>query len=241
MNAGSKTRTVRVIEFFGVPGSGKSYLATRACVGPDSTLTQSFRRGPKVVRVSRKLLLVLSSLWQSDIGPICMWRFVVAHGPEGWMRRSRVWFNWLFVESLIRGGIQAGKKTIVLEQGVAQALWSTTFMSESEPPNEEMCEAMTRWVKTNRISEWTVFHVTAPDATVRNRLRRRKGLSPLDKEPQLLIQAKEAERRVEAVLVRLHEGSGGNRQPRVSLVPVVNVGDEAVERVAQHVSNSHED
>ena len=149
------------------------------------------------------------------------------------MGRCRSWkvvFNWVFVGCLIRDSARGRNRFVVLDQGIAQALWSTQFGAEGGAIGD-VGTLLRRYLEGLPITEWAVVWVMAPQEVVRKRVEGREGFSPVDRDPGLMDKAYCAEREVGEVLTevaRLAEG-----MPNIRIVSLVNDDDRAVSQLRE--------
>ncbi len=158
-----------VIEFFGLPGSGKSYAALRVCsalrdrgvrvIMPIATIT----RAPLPIRIPIKS--VLAFLFAVLHLPTA---FRVMHGVRESRQRSlhdavSVAFNVFFVLGVLRR-YQHRRVVLVFDQGTVQAVVSVLYSARSRPPE--------RLVSVLPPPD-VLLHMTADHATIVDRLRSR--------------------------------------------------------------------
>ena len=216
------------MEFFGVPGVGKTYLARNAVpLGVHQPLDR-FSEVGRAKRISRKLSLMLRHL--PTALPACFWavRLTSLYPLMSWRRRSKALFNWVFIDCVVREAARCGNSVIVLDQGIAQALWSTQFGTD-DCPAEELRSLLQRYLAGLPISEWHVVRVTASEETVRQRVDMRKGSSPLDHDLKLIDKAQSAEREIVEVLDGL--APGADDLPRIKMVNFINNDYSEVSRL----------
>ena len=199
----SRTSKLTLVEFFGVPGVGKSYLLKRL-VPPDAYKHQDkYYEGSRVKRIRRKILLVLKHFSTAIPTAFLIGRVIALYSQKGVLRRCKVLFNWLFIDSLIREVAQSRHSVLALDQGIAQALWSTNFGAVQEPPFEKVYALLKLYLETLPELELTVVRVTAPFDLILHRLAGREGLSPLDTNINRLQEAFLAERKAIALIEHL--------------------------------------
>jgi thymidylate kinase len=93
-------------------------------------------------------------------------------------------FNWLFVTTLVRRAAASGK-VVLLDQGIAQALWSVGFSAQSDAWQESMRQAASRTPAPDMIF---LVHVAPLNIADRLALRRHNpsrlsGTQVTDPEP----------------------------------------------------------
>jgi thymidylate kinase len=170
-----------VVEFLGLPGAGKSTLARLAA----EALVE---RGIAVEYVNRTLT--------HGAGPPRRWLRKAGRVIEGLVRTPRcsaltirrihetrqrsprdfliTAFNWLLVTTLVRRAA-ASRKVFLLDQGIAQALWSVGFSAQGQAWQETM-----RQVASCAPAPDMIFLVHAGLLNIKDRLAlRRHNLSRL--------------------------------------------------------------
>lgn len=213
-----------------MPGAGKSYLAKRAVpLGVDRPIDR-FIEGTRAQRISRKLLLmfghmptaVAAGFWASKLSKL--------YPSLHWHRRIKVLFNWVFIDCVIREAARCGNPNVVLDQGIAQALWSTQF-GANECPADELRTLVQSYHETLPITKWEVVRVTADMETVRQRVDRREGCSPLDLDLELINKAHSAELQISELLDGFAFTAAD--APQITIVTIVNNDESAVSRLRE--------
>lgn len=175
-----------VVECFGMPGVGKTFFAkalqtklTEAGLSVDSRFLRPADE-PRIKRVLYKLRLVVPFLF---IRPGCSWtllRFVLQVGVTNPRDFSIVLFNWFYVAASIRRGLRAGA-VVLLDQGMAQAVWSTVYRGKESTP-ADVKQLFKRLQVELNLDEIFAVHVQAEEHVVIDRVHKRQhGGSPLDK------------------------------------------------------------
>jgi hypothetical protein len=188
-----------VIECFGMPGAGKSYLSTKLGkmleadglqVG-DHIITISNKK-PSAKRVLNKFWLIVTTLWANRRTIATIWKLTRLHRPPNLLFFSKLLINWLFVNALIH--IKSRNSDIVLlDQGLSQALWSTKYYGQSKPDNDVVARLMLRLLIDLHIAPLSIIYVSADDSLIKKRIgSREKGSSPLDSNMNEFMRAKAA-------------------------------------------------
>jgi hypothetical protein len=220
---------VGIVEFFGVPGVGKSYLVARAVPGNVCCPLGRFSRIGRGRRVFEKMAVLVRNFsvatatarWARDL--------IAISGPKNLRRGTKVGFNWMFIASIIRGAAAEQRGLIVLDQGLAQALWSTRFMAEKEFCSHSVSGSMKRSLASLPISEWTVVHVATTDERIQERIGGRMGRSPLDVQPDLMVAARTAENETRQVIDILAQEQDG--LPKIRVIDLENSGGDEIARL----------
>jgi len=122
-----------VVEFFGMPGSGKTHL----CVGLAPALRDLgwkvtedpvSRGSNRLWRITRKVPLVAAEYLRSRRSRD-LFRSAIAAASSGFRSRFRIAFNILFVRARIASfRSRSGQQLLLHDQGCAQALWSEVWV-----------------------------------------------------------------------------------------------------------------
>ena len=226
MSRANPREGLSIYEFFGIPGVGKSYLARTAVPRDIERPMERYSQGGRTQRVSRKALLLLRHLPAAFSTVSWAKEFVALYPQPTWSRRCKVIFNWLFIDALIRDVARGVDGIIVLDQGVAQAVWSTCFSATRKPSNDEALPLVQRFLERLPIGQWTVVHVTASESVIKSRLEQRSGDSPVDRDLANLDEAYVADRESRRVMEAFA------KQPQIELsawwVTVVNEDESSV-------------
>lgn len=202
-----------VIECFGMPGVGKSYLSSKLGkmleadglrVG-DHIITIS-KKMPSAKRIPNKIWLIVTTLWANRRTNTTIWKLTRLHRPPNIKLFSKLLINWLFVNALIH--IKSRDSDIVLlDQGLSQALWSTKYYGRSKPDNHVVARLMLRLLKDLHIAPLSIIYVSADDSLIKKRIgsRGKKGSSPLDHNMNEFMRAKAATEQSLAIFELLAE------------------------------------
>jgi hypothetical protein len=198
-----------VVECFGTPGSGKTFVATEllAQLRRDkvnvSSVAMEIGAQCRVYRVLAKMKLVFlgGALRYSRLIPII--RLVLLHRPFTSWTSLRVFFNWLYITSLINSQ-QRYSPLVLLDQGIAQAVWSTVFYSSQQVSADKSAFLVSRLLNSMNLRSVLVMEIIASEDVILERLRNRaRGSSPLDRDLDQLPQALSATRSAAVILDHL--------------------------------------
>jgi hypothetical protein len=203
-----------VIECFGMPGVGKSYLSTKLGkmleadglqVGDHIT---AIHKMPSAKRVANKIWLIVATLWANRRTNATIWELTRLHRPPNIKLYSKLLINWLFINALIY--IESRDSDIVLlDQGLSQALWSTKYYGRSKPDNHVVARLMLRLLKDLHIAPLSIIYVSADDSLIKKRIgSREKGSSPLDRNMNEFMRAKAATEQSLAIFELLAKQEG---------------------------------
>ena len=231
MSGNQPIKSVKVVEFFGVPGVGKSYLVKNVMLPNFERPMGRLSEGGRIQRIRRKLLLMLRHLRTAFATAFWARKVIALYPAMSWRRRGKVLFNWVFIDCLVREAARVRNPVLVLDQGIAQALWSTQFGAGGECPGEELHTLLQCYLEVLPMSEWEVVRVRATPEIVRKRVGEREGFSPVDQDPESMDEARCAERQVGEVLTGLARGADG--APSIRIVNMVNDDDSAVSRLRE--------
>lgn len=233
MNGIRQSEGLKVLEFFGVPGVGKSYLVSTAVSVDIAQPMKWYSQGTRLLRIWRKIGLLLRDLPTATKSASWARELIKLYPSMGRRRRWKVLFNWVFIDSVIRDAARGRSKLVVLDQGIAQGMWSTQFGAGGACEVEDVRALMRRYLEGLPITEWAVVHVTAPLEIVQARVEGRKGFSPIDRDIATMEEARCADRVVDDVLKSL---SRMESKPRITIVDLLNDGEEALARVRDFVA-----
>lgn len=174
-----------IIELFGAPGIGKSYIAKGllACFRANGVSVSGrsvvvgqmskFRRVMYKFRIIIPLLVLMPRILWIVCG------FVLRAGVKEPVAFIRVLVNWLYIVSLVRREIMV-HGIVILDQGVAQALWSTVFRGGTVDFNST-AELFANLLQACGAQQLVVVQLSVDLETHRSRLASRlHGCSPLD-------------------------------------------------------------
>lgn len=200
-----------VIECFGMPGVGKSYLSSKLGkmleadglrVG-DRIL--AIGKMPSAKRVAKKIYLIAATLWANRRVNATIWRLVHLHRPANIKLYSKLLINWLFVQAVIRVDSR-NTDIVLLDQGFSQALWSTKYYGRCKPDDQDVARLMLRLLKDLAIDPLSIIFVSAEDSLIKKRIgSRENGSSPLDRDMNEFMRAKAATEQSLAIFALLAE------------------------------------
>ncbi len=202
-----------IIEFFGTPGAGKTFVAERLA---ESLGARGFSVDIRAIEVTRakRLKRVLTKgmlvIRESITDPAGLWSIVSlirACKTASPLAAIRLVFNWLYLSALIR--VQAGhSQFMILDQGLGQAFWSSLFYGMSSPPQALVDGLINSRLAILGIGTWHVIEVQADSELIATRIASRQhGNSPLDRgDEQTREKAEKITRQARFVLDRFIEG-----------------------------------
>ena len=182
---------MKTIELFGIPATGKSYLLNK--------LQKRFRFNNKVILtyfhsystfnpIRKCMSIVIASLFFLNIKVIfkLILFFINFYKPIKSnlisLRTLRIFFNAIYIISLIKFNHFLRRKILIIDQGLYQLLWSILY--EMDYLNKENSHfIITRWI--NLINSLNIkldlLHCQARKKTILNRLAVRQGNSIIEK------------------------------------------------------------
>ncbi|SIQ31847.1 hypothetical protein SAMN05920897_1075 [Alkalispirochaeta americana] len=216
-----------VYELFGIPGSGKTFLANRLIKALDPQVkfgATSMKVGlePRVLRVFKKILLVLLGVVTRPAIVIQLYHILRLYPQTGPFSMAKVAFNWLYIAGAIVRDDRSSS-IVVLDQGLAQACWATAFSGKRWPNPRSTARVLRRLVRclsldhlfivsvetTNRIPPWAVCLYG-----------KRGSTSPLDRKPiGNLSLAIETTKHIRSVV-----DIAANQSAHISVLPIHNMG-----------------
>lgn len=176
-----------VIECYGLPGTGKTFLSQ--CIQPHLERTGlrcdvrgiTLGKARAAKRIAAKIELICRCLWTNWAPTYAVFALVIACRPGGLRAYIKLLFNWLHVCALIRTA-PSHTNSVLLDQGIGQALWSTLYYSDGKPDEQSMAQAVVELMQRLSISSILLFHVNADKECIRRRIETRHGSkSPLDR------------------------------------------------------------
>lgn len=175
-----------VIEFFGMPGAGKTFLARhlirhlgehRFCV---SDRAVRLAAGNGLSRVALKVVLLMRALMfdRECLQPVLA--LTQSCGIAGGGRKLKILVNWLYLCALIRRECKR-YPVVVLDQGLAQALWSSLFHGVTQPQGDTVVTQFEHLFAQLGVDRLQVFQLQAAENVIASRIEsRQRGKSPLD-------------------------------------------------------------
>ncbi len=211
MNQNLNVITHKALEFFGMPGVGKSYLSSKLgeMLGSDGLQVgdsiMAVSRMPSTKRIAKKFWLIITTIWINRGANTTIWKLIRLHRPSNIKTYSKLLINWLFVCALIR--VESRNSDIVLlDQGLSQALWSTKYYGQSESDIHVVAALVLRLLKHLNIAPLSIIYVSADDSLIKKRIySRENGSSPLDRNIDEFIRAKAATEQSFAIFELLAE------------------------------------
>ena len=139
-----------VVEFLGLPGAGKSTLARLAaealveCGIAVEYVNRVPTRGAGLprrwLRKAGRVIEVLARTPRCSARTIRRIHETRQRSPRDFLITA---FNWLLVTTLVHRAA-ASRKVVLLDQGIAQALWSVGFSAQGDAWQETMCQVASR-------------------------------------------------------------------------------------------------
>jgi len=175
-----------LIEFFGMPGCGKTFIAKNlaealrdeGCIISDRmrTLTEK----PRLSRIIEKVGLILRCLILDKKVFSMSLAFIIKFidfRSVGWIK---VFFNWLYIVALIE--VESRKVDIILlDQGIGQAIWSTLFYGNKTSQSRTSNQWLEDFLAVLSIDILHIVNLHADNKLIEKRIHNRvRGSSPLD-------------------------------------------------------------
>lgn len=171
----SRDPSALVVEFLGLPGVGKSTIASAAVkqlsgvVGEVSQPMLSLSAGPSPgLRRMKKALLAGSALGRPREAWVAS-RVISVSRQESHLDAVRLLLNWFVVTSVMHRHGHRGELCI-LDQGVFQAIWSICLMARRASVSDIAMELLASAPRPDAV---VVVH--ADPGVVRHRLKSRRG------------------------------------------------------------------
>ena len=180
---------IRIVEFFGLPGAGKTTIAKDLvkelkkqgilCVGSwelvggdhDLVLFRQLKR-------MRMILISICFLPFPAYRVACM---LLSVRQRFFIDNVKLFWNFLVVLGILALGMRQQNKVFVLDQGLFQAFWSLYF-NACKPFKLDRVADLTLEINMSNIA---LVHVAAPDDMIRARLRSRRSTARIQKGGQL--------------------------------------------------------
>lgn len=138
-NNNLKPGVATLIEFFGAPGVGKSYLSNELVMQLKtegvrfSSQAVDIGAMPTLRRMYSKLCYIVPFFVLKPLMVADVFKFVFSSGVRGAMAVITVTINWLFVLGVLKWEFQKND-IVIFDQGLAQAYWSTVFRGAAADP-----------------------------------------------------------------------------------------------------------
>lgn len=164
-----------IIEFFGLPGSGKSILAQNLAIELEKNnvsyynIVYNVSHKSKAYRIIYKFFILLKELLKSPHKFFKQISIIYNTRQKNLKDLIKVIINWFFITNIIKENIanKDRKGYVILDQGVIQAIWSINFNSDREVDYHEI-------LKYTDIPDYMVI-VTANEENINKRLLARIG------------------------------------------------------------------
>jgi hypothetical protein len=216
-----------LVEFSGIPGSGKSYISKKL----DIDLTNFITRSNRSVNLTFHTIDIYSNslfkriIYKSFIISLLLFKnfkviftvLSIINLFDGLSIRNRLKliFNWLYICAFLKKEKKiknkSSKKILIMDQSLSQALWSCYFYNENVKPNEEKLLRLFNNLRNKLcLFEHTVITVKADIDKVISRLSHRQiaGSSPLNSlNRELINKGIVSQQYVEAFLKRSQKDS----------------------------------
>jgi hypothetical protein len=184
-----------LIEFFGLPGTGKSTLSR---LGADLLMKQGLivdeitydldHRRPRVQRQLAKLMHLLRYAAAHPCGSVSDLVRIAATRQATLLDLGKASFNWTYIASVASQRLASSRITF-FDQGVAQALWSIGFAAQDGKP----LDLLIANIEGRALRPDLVFHVRADFQRLSDRLAGRdrhvSRLDALGRDHQALLRA----------------------------------------------------
>ena len=142
-----------LIEFFGMPGSGKSYISNKLNLdiriyqnNLDSSLSSSFHTIDiypdfRLKRIIHKLFIIFSLIFRNFKMIRIVLKIINLFNNLNYINKFKLIFNWLYICAIITKEKKtinySSNKLLIMDQGLFQGLWSCFFYNENVTPDEE--------------------------------------------------------------------------------------------------------
>jgi hypothetical protein len=194
-----------IIECFGMPGAGKTFLAEqiRLILKSDDIVISNYStelgKSGSTKRILIKIYLILSEAWKNRFSNHYIYRLISLYRIPR-RRTIKLTFNWLFICALIRREARHAN-IVLLDQGIAQALWSSEFYSVDSADMRIIAGSLANLINSLPTSILKIVHISADNYLIRERIKTRvSGKSPLDTDINLWERALNATNRVRELL-----------------------------------------
>ena len=180
-----------VIEAFGIPGSGKSYICGKLLSSNKSQSIKTFYHSidnysnSLFIRVIFKSFLIFSNhVLKNSIAQRAI-QLVNGFKEMSVFNRLKLIFNMLLITAVIIRN-QRNKRNLILDQGILQAIWSCFYYagksSYSDEEIDEIAYKTNLLIKELSISNLLLLHIKAEKNDIYFRLRNREvsGTTPLN-------------------------------------------------------------
>lgn len=141
---------IRFVEFFGLPGIGKTTAANllgerlQQCNLEVEEERSAWEKRTFVGRQLHRLGVVAPRLADRQFRSLCVRiaRFVVEGGQESTIDLFRVTWNLCFVSACIVGKRSGSTSIVILDQGLLQGFWSVSLKSRRRKTSEEWIDIL---------------------------------------------------------------------------------------------------
>ena len=185
-----------LIEAFGLPGSGKSFVCDKLhnqIINKNSNLifhTIDIFSNKRLVRIFYKFFTIIIILFFKLKIILNVFNILKVFKDLKYKDKLKLFFNWLYISAVIVKGIKSNK-LVILDQGISQALWSCFFYNNNNKIDKDNLLANIETLIINiGINSMLIINVKASQDNIRSRLFSRKvrGSSPLNNLDNILIE-----------------------------------------------------
>ena len=164
-----------VVEFFGMPGAGKTFLTGEICEALEQNEKRilDFSRGTSIRRHSvawlHDHLALRTWILRHPISAFRLWWYIRATGQTSANERKR--FFWSWIKTIVRlRRVRSQYEIILMDQGFLQTLWAIGYEAGSSRWDQVSSQLMRLMPGPD-----VVITVRASEQTIVQRLLRREG------------------------------------------------------------------
>ena len=181
----SKENDLILIEAFGMPGSGKSYLTGKVHKENEEYFclhTIDFYQQSRILRVIYKMYIIFFELTLQPDLYRSAGNLLSNFNSLNFKNKMKLMFNFLYLISIIKRKFRS-KKILILDQGIFQGLWSCHFYNNGITANkDDILSTINKIISKLGVDKMLVINIITDEKKITSRIKNRtmKGNTKLN-------------------------------------------------------------